>query len=148
MDLLSIYVANGTGILVLIMLLYVSRSRTQRHSLEDKIFTFMIFGVMLGCFMEAFSYTLDGQVFPGSRLLNYIANSYLYSVNLLLPFSVLVYVDLGLYGKIDRIKRRYKKEIAIGMFMFAMNIVNFFIPISYYITEQNVYERRPFSYVY
>ena len=148
MDLTSIYIANGTGILVLLMLLYVSRSRTQRHSIEDKIFTFMIFGVMLGCFMEAFSYTLDGRVFPGSRFLNYIANTYLYSVNLLLPFSVLVYVDLGLYGDISRIKRRYIKEIAIGIFMFAMNIVNFFVPISYYINEQNVYERRPFSYVY
>ena len=148
MDLTSIYIANGTGILVLLMLLYVSRSRTQRHSIEDKIFTFMIFGVMLGCFMEAFSYTLDGRVFPGSRFLNYIANTYLYSVNLLLPFSVLVYVDLGLYGDISRIKRRYIKEIAIGIFMFAINIVNFFVPISYYINEQNVYERRPFSYVY
>ena len=148
MDLTSIYIANGTGILVLLMLLYVSRSRTQRHSIEDKIFTFMIFGVMLGCFMEAFSYTLDGRVFPGSRFLNYVANTYLYSVNLLLPFSVLVYVDLGLYGDISRIKRRYIKEIAIGIFMFAMNIVNFFVPISYYINEQNVYERRPFSYVY
>lgn len=29
-----------------------------------------------------------------------------------------------------------------------MNVVNFFVPISYYITEANVYERRPFSYVY
>lgn len=148
MDLISIYVANGTGILVLIMLLYVSRTRMQRDSIEDKIFTFMIIGVMLGCFMEAFSYTLDGRIFPGSRLLNYIANSYLYSVNLLLPFSVLVYVDLGLYGNIKRIAKRYKAEIAVGIFMIAMNIVNFFIPISYYITEQNVYERRPFSYVY
>ena len=32
--------------------------------------------------------------------------------------------------------------------MFCVNIVNFFIPVSYYITEQNVYERRPVSYVY
>ena len=148
MDLLSIYVANGTGIFILLMLLYVSRSRTLRDSIEDKVFTFMIFGVMMGCFMEAFSYTLDGRVFPGSRFLNYIANTYLFSVNLLLPFSVLVYVDLGLYGDIKRIKTRYKKEIGVVIFMFMMNIVNFFVPISYYITEQNVYERRPFSYVY
>ena len=148
MDLLSIYVANGTGIVVLLMLLYVSRSRTQRDSVEDRIFTFMLFGVMIGCFMEAFSYTLDGRIFPGSRILNYIANTYLYTVNLLLPFSVMVYVDLGLYGDVSRIKKKYKKEIGIAIFMLTMTFVNFLYPVSYYINEQNIYERRPLSYFY
>lgn len=148
MDLVSIYVANGTGIFILLMLLYVSRTKWQRDSIEDRIFAFMIFGVMMGCFMEAFSYTIDGKIFPGARILNYAANTYLFTVNLLLPFSVLVYVDFCLYGDFSRIIKKYKKEVGIAVFMFTMNIINFFMPISFYITGQNVYERRPLSYFY
>ena len=148
LDLRSIYIANGTGIFILLLLYYTSRTKIARKHIEDKIYTFMIFGVMLGCFMEAASYTLDGQVFPGARLLNYIANSYLYAVNLLLPFLVMVYVDLGLYGDTKRIWKHYKPQIIIGIVMYTATFVNYFIPISYYITEANVYERRPLSYVY
>lgn len=148
LDLRSIYIANGIGIFILLLLFYTSRTKIARNRTEDKIYTFMIFGVMMACFMEVASYTLDGKVFPGARILNYIANSYLYSVNLLLPFAVLVYVDLGLYGNIRRIWKHYKPQIFIGIAMYIATFINFFIPISYYITEDNVYERRPFSYVY
>ena len=147
-DLRSIFIANGTGVFVLLMLLYVSRARILRDTLEDRVYTAMVFGVMLGCFMEALSYTIDGQMFAGARILNYIANTYLFCANLLLPFCVLVYVDLGLYNDPKRIWKRYKPQIIIGAIMLAMNIVNFFVPVSYYITDQNVYERRPFGYVY
>ena len=148
MDLRSIYIANGVGIFLVLILLYVSRTKILRDTQEDRIYTAMMLGVMLGCFMEAFSYTIDGQMFVGSRILNYIANTYLFCANLALPFCVLVYVDLGLYGDSKRIWKLYKPHIIIGVIMIAANVVNFFIPITYYITEQNVYERRPFSYMY
>lgn len=148
MDLRSIYIANGVGIFLLLMLNYAARTRILRRQTEDKLFAFMIYGVMLGCFCEAFSYTIDGQTFAGARILNYLANTYLYSVNLLLPFCVLMYVELGLYGDPKRIWKCYKPHIIIGVCMFLTNIVNFFIPISYYINENNVYERRPLSYVF
>ena len=148
MDLRSIYIANGVGIFVLLMLLYVSRTKIQRDTQEDRVYTIMVLGVMIGCFMEAFSYTIDGQLFTGSRILNYIANTYLYCANLLMSFCVLVYVDLGLYGNPKRITKLYKPQIVIGVIFIALNVVNYFVPITYYISEQNVYERRPLSYAY
>ena len=148
MGLRSIFVANGIGIFLLGMLLYASRARILRHRTEDKIYTYMVIGVMAGCFMEAASYALDGRVFPGSRILNYIANTYLFSVNILLPFCVMVYVDLDLYDNTDRILKCYRPQIIIGCIMLSMTVLTLFVPISYYISEQNVYERRPFGYVY
>ena len=148
MNLCSIFVANGTGIFILVMLLFASRTKILRHRTEDRLYSYMIVGVMLACFMEAFSYALDGRVFPGARLLNYVANTYLYSVNMLLPFIVLVYVDLGLYGDTKRIWTHYKPQIIIGCIMFSITLLNFLIPICYTINDQNVYERRLFSYVY
>ena len=55
MDLRSIYVANGVGIFIILILYYTSVKKMLKHDLEDRIFTFMMFGVMGGCFAEAFS---------------------------------------------------------------------------------------------
>lgn len=148
MDLRSIYISNGTGIFILLVLLYVSRTKILRHRVEDKIYSFMLFGIMGACVMEALSYTLDSRVFPGSIFMNYVANTYLFTVNLLLPFCVMVYVDLGLYDDTGRIWKCYKPQIIIMLTMFAVNIVNFFVPITYNITAGNVYERGPVSYLY
>lgn len=148
MDLRSIYIANGVGIFILLLLLYTSRTRILKRRAEDQIYTVMLFGVMVGCFMEALSYAIDGQIFAGSRIINYVANTYLYTANMLLPFCVLAYIDLGLYGDTSRIWKRYKPQMAVAAIMIILNIVNFFVPIVYWVSEQNVYERRPLSYVY
>lgn len=142
MDLRSIYVANGIGIFLLLFLMYTSRTKIQARTLEGRIYNFMVWGVMIGCFMEAFSYWLDGRLFPGSRVLNYIANTYLFSVNVILPFCVVMYVDLGLYGDPGRIWKHYKPQIIIGIIMILLTLANLFVPLCYYISEQNVYERR------
>ena len=64
-DLRSIYLANGIGVFILSMLIYVSRARIFRHRAEDRVYSCMVVGVLLGCVMEAASYTLDGKMFPG-----------------------------------------------------------------------------------
>lgn len=148
LDLRSIFTSNGVGIIILLILLYVSRTKALSRRVEDKVFLFMVLGVLVGCFMEALSYAIDGQLFPGSRLLNYAANTYLYSVNLMLPFCVLIYVDLELYGDPKRIWRCYKPQVFIGVAMLSATLVNLFIPITFYISDANVYERRPLSYFY
>ena len=148
LDLRSIYTSNGAGVIILLVLLYVSRAKALSRRPEDKVFLFMVFGIMVGCCMEALSYAIDGQVFQGARMLNYVANTYLYSMNLLLPFCVLTYVDLELYGDPKRIWRCHKFHAVIGVVMLAATLVNLLVPITFYITDANVYERRPFSYVY
>lgn len=148
LDLRSICVTNGVGIFILLMLLYVSKARNIQGRSEDKIFTFLIFGVMAGCFLETFSYLIDGRVFAGSVPLNYAANTFLYSFNLLLPLFVLIYVDLGLYEDPGRIWKKYKPQIIIGIIMISLNIVNYYIPVIYDISAANVYSRKPLSYVF
>ena len=148
MDLRSVYITNGIGIFLLLILYYVSRARTSRDRLEDRLYSFMSFGVMLGCVSEVLSYVIDGKTFVGARALLYAFNTYIFSANMLLPFCLLVYIDLCLYHDKGRIWKRYKPQIIIGAIMIAVNVVNFFVPISYVLNEQNMYERRPFSYAY
>ena len=148
MNLRSIICTNAVSIALLIILRFVARIKIVRERIEDKVFVFTVYGVMLGSLMEMASYLLDGHLFPGARVLNYAANTFLFTANIFLPFSLLVYVDLSLYGKTDRIWKRYKPQIIIGIIMILANVVNYFVPISYAITANNVYERRFISYVY
>ena len=46
MDMRSIYIANGVGIFILLMLQYTSRTKIQRSRPEDRIYSFMVIGVM------------------------------------------------------------------------------------------------------
>ena len=147
-DLRSIYLANGIGVFILSMLIYVSRARIFRHRAEDRVYSCMVVGVLLGCVMEAASYTLDGKAFPGARLFNYLANTYLFSMNLLLPFGVLIYFDLALYGDAGHICRRFMPQIIIGAALLLLTLLSLFVPIVYSIDERNVYARRPVGYVY
>ncbi len=148
MDLRFNYIANAVGVFILLILLYVSNAKILRNRTEDKVYTIMVVGVMIGCGMEALSYAVDGQTFPGARAVNYFTNTYLYTFNLLLAFCVVVYVDLGLYGDKTRIWKKYKVQIAVGVIMLCTTILNLFTPIAYTVNEQNIYERKPFSYIY
>ena len=148
MDLLSIYIANGIGVFLLLMMLYISKRSVFHSRLEDKLVLVMIAGVMLGCIMEAASYMLNGHLFSGARILNYIANTYLFTANLLLPFCVLVYTDVSFGGSLDQIRKKYRIQIAVCIIMLAANLVNLFYPLSFWISDANIYERRPFGNIY
>ncbi|MBQ3921576.1 MAG: GGDEF domain-containing protein [Firmicutes bacterium] len=148
MELRSVLIANGTGLFLMIMLLIVSRAKIQRRGLEDRVFMIMVIGVMIACFMEAFSYCIDGRLFAGARAINLAANTYLFAVNSLLSFSILIYFDLSLYGDPARIKKVYKTQIIVATVMFLITILNIFVPIVFRISEANRYSRLPFSYAY
>ncbi len=145
MDLRSIYVANGAGIVLLLMLMFVSRSKILQHRLEDKIYLGMMAGILAGCICEAGSYTIDGVVFPGAISLNTLMNTVLFTINFLNSFFVMIYVDLGLYGDEKRILRCYRPQIVVAGILMAANVVNLFIPVNFSISAQNVYRREWFG---
>ncbi len=148
MDLRSVLIPNGTGLFMLVMLLYVSRTKVLRRRTEDRVFLVMILGVLIACVAEALSYAIDGRLFTGALFLNYTLNTYLYLVNSLLAFCVLVYFDLILYDDPERIRKNYKPQIAVAAAMVILDIVNLFVPVIYSISDGNVYSRLPFSYIY
>ena len=141
-------VANLVGIAILIILQYVSRTRILRDRPEDRIYTLLVFGIMLGCATELATWFLNGQAFFGAKVLNHLANTYIFTFNCLLPFLLLLYVDLCLYDDPKRIWKHYKAQIFVCGAAIIATVVNFFVPIVYSIDEQNKYERGPFILVY
>lgn len=148
LDLRSIIITNGISICILLILYYASRSRILRDRTEDRFFSIMVLGVMLGSIIEVVTYVLDGMIFPGARILIYILNTYLFTANLLLPFCLLIYVDLYLYGDMRRIWKHYKPQIFVGFAMLTIDLINFFFPVVFYINDKNLYERGPLIYLF
>ncbi|MBP5289558.1 MAG: GGDEF domain-containing protein [Clostridia bacterium] len=148
MNLLPVYIANVTGIAILTILLYASHARSLRDRLEDRIYSALVVGVMLGCAMETVTWVLDGRTFPGALALNYVANTYIFTFNALLPLFLLTYVDLCLYGDPKRIWRHYKPQIFVGAGAVLITVINFFTGIVYYFDEDNKYHRGNLNFLY
>ena len=147
LNLLAICISNGVGIALMVMLIMVySTAKGRSNKKEDIVFLVMCYGIIAGCFCETLSFMIDGRVFTGSRIINYLANTYLYSTNLLLSLLLIFYVDLGIYGRSERLLAKYKTQITVSLLMISLNIVNFFYPIIYYISENNIYSRLPLGY--
>ena len=147
-NLLAIYIANGTGIALMLILLFVSKTKFQRKRVEDRIYLIMCYGIILGCLCESIGFTVDGHIFPFSRAINYVVNMYLFSFNLLLTLLFTFYIDLGIYGNPERIKENYKFHTILAIALISLNIINLFVPIIYDISAENVYSRCPLGYIY
>ena len=148
MELRAVCISNGIGVLLMSFLLYVSRTRRQRPSYKNRIFTFVALGVLVACIIEACSFIVDSRIFPGGRFLNYATNACLFTAGLVLPLFVLFYVDLGLYGDPERIPKCYRLHVVLLILMNLVNVINFFVPVSFYVTEENVYHRLPVGYIF
>jgi GGDEF domain-containing protein len=142
------FVSNGIGIIILLILRYVSSTRVSKRRYADFLFNVMLFGIMGACVLEATSYAIDGKVFFGSILLNYLANTYLFTVNLLLPLSLVFYVDLSFFDDPRRMQHTYRPQILVSLIMLAATVANLFVPLCFKISDHNVYARLPFSYAY
>lgn len=148
MNVLLPFVSNGIGIIILLILRYVSSTRVSKRRYADFLFNVMLFGIMGACVLEAASYAIDGKVFFGSILLNYLANTYLFTVNLLLPLSLVFYVDLSFFDDPRRMQHTYRPQILVSLIMLAATVANLFVPLCFKISDHNVYARLPFSYAY
>ena len=148
MPLLPVYVANITGMVIVAILLYAAHARSLRDRLEDRIFSGLLLGTMMGCAMEMATWVLDGRTFPGALLLNQIANTYIYTFNAFLPLILIFYVDLCLYGDTRRFWIHYKPQIFVGIATLLVTVANYFTGIIYFFDEKNVYHRGPFNLVY
>lgn len=68
MNLQSIIITNCIGCTILLILLISSSLVRRRHTLSDKLFTFMIILNGFACIDETLTFICDGIDFPGARI--------------------------------------------------------------------------------
>ncbi|MBR5116118.1 MAG: diguanylate cyclase [Lachnospiraceae bacterium] len=148
MNIQAITVANGFGSALLFVLL-ISRYTTRRHRrLEDHLFSAMILLAFFGGTIETFSFAVDGKPGALNHWLNVLENTYLYAATLAIATLWVLYVDTRLYRSRERLRIKYRFLVLSSILMDVLLIANIFLGFFFSVNENNIYHRKPVSYVF
>ena len=149
MNLLAIAVADCTGFMLLVALLVSSRiRRSNNDQLEIRVFTVITVLTLVACAVDLVVFLVDGR--PGTlmRIIGIVGNVYCFAANPIFVASWCVYTDLRLYHSNTRVKHIYTKAFIPAVIMVVVALLNLFLPIIFFLDENNVYYRLPLSYAY
>lgn len=143
---------NITSISVLVLILFnfgqyhfnIRRNKGRNNVL----FVHMIITNMGLLLFDSLTWIINGVVFPGSRILHGVFMAIYYTLQGVMCFTWLLYVEQKLYGKPQHVRR--------NIFWFSLPIIvlgvisvssSFFKPMLYWIDEENVYHRTSYFWV-
>ena len=135
----SIYVANVIGIVLIAVMIVCNLWRFQTRSLADRNLLMMMFLALTGCIADPISYTMKGL--PGllSRVTVYATSTWLFAANMLTSFFWVRFLSFHLNGGMPRRSRIAMNAVVI--FGLVLLVINIFIPLVFYIDEDNLYSR-------
>ncbi len=144
----EILIANGAGLLLLIILL-ICRSMTGRNRRpSDKIFFAIIMIGVMGTILEPLLFFLDGRGGGLNRCFLFFGNSLEYACTATSAVLWVFYVDLSLNRDIGRLKTKYKPLVAVWALMILLLIPNLFGQFLFSLDKDNFYSREPLGYLF
>lgn len=125
----AIFIANGTAILLLLVVLF-SAKKSLRHALfEEKVFYLMLFLNISQCLIESVVFVLDGKMIYGYRTLSMGLNTILFINNIIFAFLWTVFVDYKLFTDLKRIKRIYPFVAIPAILIIIGCLINLVTPV-------------------
>lgn len=143
----AVFIANGLGFMLMIILLISHYTKSRNMFLDDKLFFLMCFFTLCLCVFETVTFCIDGYNFMGARMLSRIVNALIFFTNAVFSAIWVVYVDYKLFGNVEALKKKIKWIfIPAGMICF-LAIMNLFTDVFFTISADNIYSRTPLAYV-
>ncbi|MGI6696383.1 MAG: GGDEF domain-containing protein [Christensenellales bacterium] len=137
----AICIANGTAILLLLIILS-SIKRPLRHGLlDEKIFYAMVVLNIIQCFVETLVFWMDGKLVYGYHTLLIVLNVILFIVNIIFAYSWPIYADYKMFTDMKRIKRIYPFVAIPAVLTIIGCLVNLATPVFFMIDKNNIYQR-------
>ena len=137
----AILIANGTAIMLLVVIL-LSYKRPLRHvMLDEKIFYSMIILNILQCLIETVVFLMDGKMVHGYHTLLVVLNVILFIINIVFAYSWTIYSDYKLFTDINRIKRIYPFVAIPAILTIIGCLINLTTPVFFTVDENNIYQR-------
>lgn len=131
---------NFLGVLISIIMLSSRSWKFISNKKERAYFIIMICAILSSCFADSLSFCIDGRPGKIARFFVYASNMWLFMSNVAVSFCwlhvLLNHLDISLH-KVHR--RILESALTIGALML---IVNIFVPIVFYVDNNNVYQRR------
>ena len=143
----AIYIANGTAILLLLVIL-LSLKRPLRYGLfEEKIFYAMVVLNILQCIIESAGFFLNGNMGYGYRTLSIVLNTILFINSSIFTYLWVIYADYKLFTDMKRIKRIYSFVAIPAILIIIGYLINLVTPVFFVVDKYNVYQRTDLFFI-
>ena len=137
----AICIANGTALLLLIVIL-LSSKRASRHGLfDEKIYYTMVTLNILQCLIESAVFLVDGKMAYGYRTFSIVLNDILFINTIIFACLWAIYVDYKLFADIKRIKRISLFVAIPAMLIIIGCLINLVTPVFFLVDKYNIYQR-------
>ena len=138
----EVLVANGTGILLMFLILHYGNNIFRVGLLADKLYYGMVWLTVALCIVETATFLIDGKLFAGSRIMAFVLNELLYTMDILFGFLWILFADAKVYSENKLLKKRFIPMILPLLVMLVLLIANIFNGWFFEISEENVYSRN------
>ena len=137
----AIYIANGTAVLLLFIILLSSKRPTHHGLLDEKIYYTMIILNILQCLTETAVMCIDGKTACGYRALSIALNDSLFVVTIVFAYSWVVFADYKLFTDMKRIRRIYPVVAIPAALVIIGCLINLATPVFFTVNQDNIYQR-------
>lgn len=138
----EVLVANGAGILLMFLILHYGNKMFRVGLLADKLYYGMVWLTVAICMVETATFLIDGKLFAGSRIMAFVLNELLYTMNILFGFLWILFADAKVYSENKLLKKRFIPMSLPLLVMLVLLIANIFNGWVFEISEENVYSRN------
>ena len=135
----AIYIANGTAVLLLLVVMLSIRKPLHHGLFEEKMYYAMIVINIMQCILEVVTFLLNGKI--EYRTLTVVLNVLLFSNSLIFSFFWTIYADYKLFADMKRIRRIYPFIAIPAVLMIIGCFINLVTPVFFVIDKYNVYQR-------
>lgn len=144
----EIIVADVTSVVLLVILL-ISRYMTRRYRRkEDVLFSSLIYIGIAAASLELISFLIDGKGGQPLRIVNILANTFLYSCTATISVLWVWYTDMTLNRNSKRIRTIFLPMVVVWGCLILSLIPNAFLGYLFSVDADNVYARQPGSYAF
>lgn len=135
---------NIFALFVLFSLLVILKLQAGILFNSKKLLLILIITSIVSIIMEPLSWIVDGIASPPMYILNYLSNSLLVLLSLVISGWFASYIDLKLFGNWQRIQRRWFYQQP-SLLVLILLVFNFFVPIYFSIDRHtNQFEQKQF----
>lgn len=140
----AVFLSNGIAVALCLNILISYSRQIHSSSFDERVFLGLCGATIVQAVTETIVYSLDGVLYPGVHALLYFLSSVNFCLSSVISLMFVLYIDYKLFADPARIKKHLPFLCIPVAAAFIFTVVNLFVPIFFYITENNVYQRGPY----
>lgn len=145
-QLASIFVSNGLGLLLAMQLLLGNNWRFVRNNIEYTYLKYLICMSAAACIIDPIVFWADGHAGKLYWFIVYVGNLVLFIEDIIVGMGGLLIICTHLNGKVPGRQRQLMAALC-GAGLLAI-LINIFVPIIYYVDASSVYHRKLFYWLF